>query len=135
MNERWHPWGALRERGHIKIQKTWLRGTRGLWVPNDDGTSVIHLDPRMGRRERRCVLAHELVHEERGIAYDWRTPNELVQTEERMVAREAARRLVPPAELVALIRAMDGEPLELWEISDHFDVDQRTARLACALIG
>lgn len=79
------------------------------------------------------MLAHELVHDERGIAYTRSTPQALVDAEERWVWRETARRLVPADELEQLIAAADPLPLELWEICDHFDVDQRVASTACRL--
>lgn len=128
---RWNPWRALRERAHITLEWTWLRGDRGQCVFHGDGTVTIHLDPRLSRRERRCVLAHELVHAERGVGYGRGTPSGLVEVEERVVWRETARRLVPPDELASLVAAFDGVPLELWEVAEHFDVDQVVARLAC----
>jgi hypothetical protein len=135
MTERWNPWSALRTRPHITLQWAVLRNARGMWTPHGDGTSTIYLDHRLGRRERRCVLAHELVHDERGISYDRATPRLLVDIEERTVTRETVRRLVPLAALAALVMATSPEPLEVWEIADHFDVDWRTARAAVALVG
>lgn len=131
MTERWNPWRALRERPQIELRQQWLRGRRGLWVPNGDGTSTIYLDPRASRRERRCTLAHELVHEERGIAYGPATPRPLVQLEERTVTRIAVGRLVPAAELAELAASVD--QLAAWEVADHFDVDHATARAACRI--
>lgn len=133
MGERWNPWAALRARPDITLERTWLRGRRGMWIPHGDGTSTIVLDVRLSRRERRCVLAHELVHAERGIAYDQSTPQALIDIEERMVWRETVARLVPADELATLIEACG--VLEVWEIADEFDVDHRVARMACAQIG
>lgn len=133
MGYRWNPWAALRARPDITLEWAWLRGQRGLWVPHGDGTSTIALDRRLSRRERRCVLAHELVHAERGIAYDRSTPAALVAAEERIVWRETTRRLVPPGELMDLVEACG--VLEVWEIAEEFDVDHRVARLACSLVG
>ena len=135
MHERWNPWAALRARPHITLHQQLLRGQRGLWIPRADGTADIYLDVRLSRRERRCVLAHELVHDERGIAYTQNTPRALVQVEERAVDREVVRRLVPPDELLDLLRASQPIALEVWEISEHFDTDRRTARAALAALG
>lgn len=132
-SERWNPWRALRERPQITLRQEFLRGRRGLWVPHGDGTSTIWLDPRGSRRERRCTLAHELVHEERGIAYTASTPRALVQLEERSVERITVARLVPVDELLELAAAALPVPFEVWEIADEFDVDHRTARAACRL--
>jgi hypothetical protein len=80
------------------------------------------------------VLAHELIHDERRIGYGPATPPAIIEAEERYVWREAARRLVPPAELEQLVASTTPLPLEVWEVADHFDVDQRIARLACSLL-
>jgi hypothetical protein len=81
------------------------------------------------------VLAHELVHDERGIAFTATTPAGLVQSEERWVWAETVRRLVPPAELVALVERMAPDPVTVVDVADHFDVDQVVARKACAQLG
>ena len=130
---RWNPWRALRARPHITLQYTLLRGDGGQWVLHDDGSVTIHLDPRLSQRQRRCVLAHELIHDERRIGYQTGTPQQLVDSEERYVWREAARRLVPAGELEDLVERSAPIGLEVWEVADHFDVDQRVARLACRL--
>lgn len=135
MHERWNPWAALRARPHITLHQELLRGVRGVWVPHPNGTADIFLDRRLSRRERRCVLAHELIHDERGIAYTCDTPAALVQVEERAVDREVVRRLVPPAELLALLEVSLPLVLEAWEIAEYFDVDRRTARAALARVG
>jgi hypothetical protein len=104
-------------------------------VPAPDGTADIYLDLRLSRRERRCVLGHELIHDERGIAYHSGAPAALVQAEERAVDRELVERLVPAGELLELVRCTAPSSLEVWEIAEHFDVDRRTARGAIALLG
>lgn len=131
---RWNPWRELRARPHITLEWTLLRGDGGHWVLHADGTATIHLDPRLSQRERRCVLAHELIHDERRIGYGRHVPPLLVDAEERWVWRETARRLVPAAELEDLVERSSPVPLEVWEICDHFDVDRRTAALACQLL-
>lgn len=57
------PWGALRRLTHIHIE--FVRMPDG--VPGrTDGLRVIWLDNRLQQVERRCALAHELVHVELG---------------------------------------------------------------------
>lgn len=129
----WNPWRELRARSHITLEWRFLHRARGLYVPHGDGTATIVLDARLSRRERRCTLAHELVHDERGITYTSDTPAALVAIEERSVQREAIRRLVPPAALVDLIASMAPSPVTVVDIADHFDVDPHTARMACIL--
>lgn len=128
---RWNPWATLRARPHITLEWTFLRGARGLWEPHGDGTVTIHLDPRLSQRERRCVLGHELVHDERQIGYLPSTPDALIDREERWVWGETARRLVPPGELADWARRCAPLPVELWEICDEFDVTGQVARIAC----
>lgn len=59
-------------------------------------------------------------------------PPELAKKEESAVEREVARRMVPRAELVAMIaRATDlGEGLGVAEVAEAFDVDEDVARRA-----
>lgn len=131
----WNPWRELRTRQHITLEWRFLHHTRGLWIPHPDGTTTIILDARLSRRERRCTLTHELIHDERGIAYTATTPAALVQTEERAVHLETVRRLIPPTRLEQLINQMTPEPVTVLDIADEFDVDPRTARAASARLG
>lgn len=96
---------------------------------------MIVLDVRLTRRERRWVLAHELIHDESGIGYTSATPRLLVEMEERCVRVETVRRLVPSAELAALVTRPAPEPVLVIDVADEFDVDHRTARHACAQLG
>lgn len=76
-----------------------------------NGADVIWLDPRMSQVERRCVLAHELVHLEYG--HRGCQPPAV----EREVRAEAARRLVHMDELVPAVRwsrSLDELADELW---------------------
>lgn len=130
---RFNPWAALRARPHLTFEYRFIT-CRGLWTPHGDGTATITLDPRLTRRERRCVLTHELVHDERGIPFPAGAPRALVEAEERWVRAETVRRLVPPDQLAALVERAPG-PLTVVDVADEFDVDWRTARAACARIG
>ncbi len=55
--------------------------------------------------------------------------------EERCVWATAVDRLVPPAELAALVDAMAPGPVTVLDVADEFDVDWVTARQACARLG
>ncbi|HNP57924.1 MAG TPA: hypothetical protein PK331_11270 [Gordonia sp. (in: high G+C Gram-positive bacteria)] len=87
-----NPWRHLGEHlPHVDIIWTRLPGDlRGL----TDGR-VIWMDPRLTQVQRRCTIAHEAVHCERGVPADAR--------EERAVEVIAARRLVA---LDALVDAL-----------------------------
>lgn len=96
---------------------------------------TIRLDPRLDRRQRRAALAHELVHLERGggvtcagMPATW-VP--LRQREEQRVNREVARRLVPPAELDALVESRRSVgPVTSEVVADEFDVPEWVAGIA-----
>ncbi len=119
MGRRWNPWRALREREHLDLVVTRLPdGVRGIWSPG-----VIALDHRLGRRQRNATLAHELIHDERGIGQPTATPA-MMEREEAIVRRITAERLIPADELAELAQRGEVEPVHLWEVADHFDVPE-----------
>lgn len=92
------------------------------WAPRHRGLTCFHtrtitLDARLGRRDERCVLSHELVHAERGPFPRWLRPRE-----ERLVSSIAARRLIP---LDAL-----GEALA-WSLDAHIVADETSTSRRC----
>lgn len=109
---RYHPWRHLRDRA-VDVRFADLRPHRlGCWDPD---TQVIWLDRSLGQVGRRCTLAHELVHAERNdeaCGTEWHE-----EKQERLVDREAARRLISLDALVdALLWTLDDAELadELW---------------------
>lgn len=89
-----HPWQALRAMTNVVVEWTRPLST----APGaTDGSTRIWLDPRLNQVERRCVLAHELVHLERG--HVGCQPRAV----ERAVRAEAARRLVTTEDLLAAL--------------------------------
>jgi hypothetical protein len=96
---------------------------------------VIVLDVRLDRRARRCVLAHELVHAERGIGHPAAT-SATMEREEEAVRREVARRLVPPGLLGSLVAARaDTGGVTAAVVADEFDVELDVAAKALDLLG
>jgi hypothetical protein len=92
------------------------------------------LDAGLDRRARRCVLAHELVHAERGIGHPAAT-TATMEREEEAVRREVARRLVPPSLLQRFVAArVDLGGVTVGEVADEFDVEQEVAAKALALL-
>lgn len=84
-----------------------------------DGRALIRINDGMLQTERRCTLAHELVHMEMGHSGPC-TPGE-----ELAVAKEAARRLIPVAELASAV-SFHGEN---WPaVADELWVDETTLR-------
>jgi hypothetical protein len=82
----YHPWRHLRTLTDLVV--VWLCPAKDAPAATD-GERVVWLDPRLLQVERRCVLAHELVHVERGHRG---CQPAAVEVE---VRREAAARLVP----------------------------------------
>lgn len=85
---------------------------------------VIALRAGTSAAQRRCTLAHEIVHLERGVGDcgPWSGREEL------LVHREVARRLIPLADLAAAVRDLGGSAV-LAELAQALDVDLETARL------
>lgn len=133
--EGWNPWRALRERG--ELTELWfapLDGRRGLWVRRH-GCDEIYLDERLDRRERRAVLAHELIHAERGIGLGAASDATMVK-EEQCVWREVIRRLAPPAEVDRFLRReRNGDGVSVDELADEFDLPPDVASRLAILIG
>jgi hypothetical protein len=86
----------------------------------DDGR-LIALRADTSAAQRRCTLAHELVHLERGIldCGPW------LQREEDLVHAEASRRLIPLDSLAAGIRELGGAD-DLGALAHWLDVDSET---------
>ena len=115
------PWAHLRALPQVSLR--WSRDDRELadalawWYP-DAGEIV--MDDRQPQAARRCTLAHELVHAERGDEPCASTV--LENRQERAVDREAARRLI---DLRALADALSWTH-DVAEAADELWVDVAT---------
>jgi hypothetical protein len=85
---------------------------------------VIALRAGTSAAQRRCTLAHEIVHLERGV----RDCGPWSGREELLVHREVARRLITLPDLAAAVRDLGGSAV-LPELAQALDVDSETARL------
>lgn len=131
---RWNPWRALREREAIRFALDQLPdGIDGVHGQRGERRAII-VDRSLHRIARNAVLAHELIHDERGHSPSSH-PIEVAKEEER-VEREVARRLVPFDELSVFVagRLALGESVSAADIAEHFEVPkavaQRAARMA-----
>ena len=70
--------------------------------------------------QRRCTLAHELLHLERGV----RECGPWAEREERIIEAEAARRLVPLDALICALRCLGDE--DQGRLAVALDVDTQT---------
>lgn len=135
----WNPWRALRDRTHITLLRRRLPdGILGVYGRRPPVAAIV-LDDRLDRQERRAVLAHELIHDERGGSIERpgmpRTWDDVVRREELIIDREVARRLVPPDELSRFARAREelGESIGAAEVAEEFDVPEWVAMDALKL--
>jgi hypothetical protein len=128
----WDPWAAAADHPRLEI---WFGDVpQGAVWHRDDRGDHITLDASASRRERRALLAHELIHVERGVGYPLASAATM-QREEAIVRRETARRLVPPGELAALVARLDGlEPVTADLVADEFDVPEAVAAEALELL-
>lgn len=82
----YHPFRRLRDRPHLRLVFADL-GDDGPMGTTDGHT--ITLTTGLMQDERRCVVLHELIHEERGI------PHGECPREELAIEKEVARLLLP----------------------------------------
>lgn len=113
----YHPWRHLRSLSDWTLVWTALPG--GLLGNCHWATKTITIRPGLLQAQRRSVLAHELVHVERGPF-----SKSVAAREELAVAKQAARRLISIRDL--------GEAMawstDLHEIADELWVDTTTVR-------
>lgn len=124
---RWNPWRALRA-STVVFWFAPLDGLDGRWERRADGVDEVLIEESLGRRARREVLAHELVHVERGVGWPHATAATM-QLEEERVWREALVRLAPADEVVAFVRAratVGG--VTAADVAEEFDLTERGAR-------
>ncbi|MBW3663523.1 MAG: hypothetical protein KY469_10525 [Actinobacteria bacterium] len=133
----WNPWRSLRERPHLLLLIRNLPASvgGGMYLPDEHGAAIV-LDRALTQQQRRDVLAHELVHDERGGgAHHPAMPDtwaSRVAIDEAQVDREAASRLVPVEALAGFCDRMAdlGEGVGPDEVMDEFDVTRRIAEAA-----
>jgi hypothetical protein len=131
----WAVWRELRRRPHLDLVFADIDGADGLLVDIGGGRREVIVDRRLGRRRRRAVLAHELVHDERGLLFDADTPVGIVRKEEAIVDAITAARLVPLDDLQAFVNARcDAEGITAHHVADEFDVPNEVAERAMRLL-
>ena len=130
----WNPWRALRARSQTTLVLRHLDGAQGLAII-EDGQEVIELHSGLGRIDRNSVLAHELIHLERGVP-PVGAPPALVEKEEHWVRQETARRLVPPDNLADWVEDQleVGEAVTVADVAERWEVSGDVAREALRLL-
>lgn len=102
------PWVIIEQYPQLEIRTERLPGITAC----TDGVATIWLDDRLTQTERRCAVAHELVHLHHG-----HTGHQSARIE-RMVRERVARWLVPLEDL-AVFR---GGELSLWSVAEDLGV-------------
>jgi hypothetical protein len=128
----WRVWGELRRRPHIELVFETMPDNAGLIEDIGEGRRRITIDTDLDQCERRAVLAHELIHDEREIFFTDDTPLMLIVKEESNVEAETTRRLVPIDELEVLVtaRVLDGGTVEWRDVAEWFDVPREISEQA-----
>lgn len=118
------PWADLRRREHITFGITNLPAGEGWWLPQ---IPAIVLDKGLSRIERRCVLAHELVHADDNTtqcATDGPGTARIARRREAAADDTAARRLISIEQLIEALQWALG----FDELAETLDVTPRLAR-------
>lgn len=112
---KYDPWGDLSQRTYLRVEFVDMpTGRRGIIR---DGAILI--DQHQLQVERRCTVAHELVHDERRI---YPTDPVLKAREETLVETTAARRMIALPDLLDALRHCSTRLAT--ELADHLWVDQ-----------
>lgn len=117
-----NPWRELRAHEEVRLRFSALPD--GILGATLHERHSILIDKRLPYNQRRCVLAHELAHLERGPVpcIPW-----LAAKEEAICDRIAARRLLPIGDLIAAARWCES----LGALAEELDVTEDV--LSCRL--
>lgn len=119
------PWHDLYERAHITFGVTDLPAGDAWWLPQ---IPAIIVGRHLSRVERRCAVAHELVHadhDEQQCATDGPGTSRIARRRELDADLTAARRLIPLDRLIDALRWALG----FEEVAETLDVTPRLARV------
>jgi hypothetical protein len=125
---RYDPWRDVRL-NWPQVRVVIERMTGDLLGEARDGGRVIALRAGTSAAQRRCTLAHEIVHLERGL----RDCGPWLHREEQAVHRTAACRLITVADLVAAIRDLGGAD-DRGALAQALDVDTETLTVRLAAL-
>ena len=109
------------EQMEIPIYHLPLPVTGSMSVMQPDGSCAICMDSRRSETEQRVRLAHELGHCATGSFYNRHSPCDLRRAHENRADKWAIEALIP---VEALDEAVASGHTELWDLADHFGVDE-----------
>lgn len=119
---KYHPWRELDALPGVRVV---IEEIDDCWGYYDEWDNTIHLDSRLSQAERRCTLAHELIHAQHadiGNLNDWHH-----NKRERSTCLSAARKLVP-IDALADVLVWTTDEFEVAEVL-WVDVDTIRTRL------
>jgi hypothetical protein len=130
------PWRELRDRDHIELRFDPIADLAGgaVYGRTLDGRAVIVISPGLDQIERRCALAHELVHDDYGIVAPPATDLTMERVE-HLARRRTAEWLLPLDDLAAWVQARaEVEPVTAELVAAEFDVTPDIAGHALRLV-
>lgn len=130
----YNPWQDLRGRSHLTLRWAKITGCREL-IRDEPRGRVIYLSHGAKYAERRTLLTHALIHDER-MLFPPGTPPALAAKEEAIVRDETAFRLIRPDDLRAYLAECDAadEPVHAFMVAERFNVTLPYAQRALALL-
>lgn len=129
----YNPWRDLRGRPHLTLKWADVKGCREVIKDTPSGR-VVYLQHGLSFADRRCLLCHALIHDERGLFPPGASPQVCVK-EETIVRDETAVRMIPPAELdkyLAECEAAD-EAVHAFMVAERFNASLHLAQRAMSL--
>ena len=121
----WNPWAALRA-STIELWFAPIAPERGRWSRRPEGDEIV-LEESLDRQTRQEVLAHELVHAERGVGWPHATAATM-QVEEERVWRTALVRLAPVDQVRRFLVARGSVgPVTIADLAEEFDLSLEAA--------
>ncbi len=119
---RYSPWRDLASRPHLHLLVA-PTGDPDVWGYFEPDTSTVTIDSGCDQVERRCTLAHELAHVDRGDeahhTADYPEAERQTVRDEAAADDLAARRLIPLDRLADALMPDD----DLWRAAADLDVD------------
>ena len=107
----------------IEIDIFPMYSLKAVCLPPDNGYCAIGVDKRKMRNEAelKTTIAHEIGHCETGTFYTLPTYLELYSRYEYRADKWAVRKLIPQPELERAIKCGESE---IWQLAEHFGVDE-----------
>ena len=122
---------AFADSHKIDIDLFPMKSVKAVSVPLSDRCAIAVDDKKMrDEAELKTTIAHEIGHCETGTFYTAPTYLELRSRYEYRADKWAVKKLIPQAELETAMRCGENE---LWQLAEHFGVDEDFLKKAVCL--